>query len=351
MNVHISYKGNHKPSDLEQEINPQIQKLGKRLQVFRPDLVHLRVGLDQKDPREGFNVSLDLRLPSGDIAAQETGTSAEGAIRKAFDDLIEQVAKHKDHLRAQHKWVRRRRVGRTRPQPQVPFEDTVAAVHPEAISDEDVNSWLNVNLYRLMRFVDREIRYREANGQLQPEQLTRTEVVDETVARALGDGAGDMEKPEKVALETWMFALARRALDDLSRSTERDGDVSLEHSMRQTDVSASDEDRLQYFQPDETPREQDNIMDRGAPTPEQIAASDEVIAMVDVALRGGKPEDREAFILFAIEGFTVDEISVITGRTQEQIRESVKRAREHVKKQAPVNDVFKDRLLQSTKIA
>ena len=348
MNVHISYKGNHKSADLEREINPQIQKLGKRLQVFRPELVHLRIGLDQKDPREGFSVSLDLRLPSGDIAAQETGATAEGAIKKAFDDLIEQFAKHKDRLRAHHKWIRRRGVGRTRPVPQVPFEETVAAVHPETISGEDVNSWLNVNLHRLARFVDREIRYREANGQLEPEQVTLTEVVDETVARALGDG---MEKPEKVALEAWMFAVARRALDDLARGTEREGDIALEHSFRETDVSASDEDRLQYFQPDETPLGQDNIIDRGAPTPEQIAASDEVIAMIDVALRGGKAEDREAFILFAIEGFTIDEICVITGRTQEQVRESVKSAREHVRKQAPVSDVFKDRLLKSTKIA
>jgi RNA polymerase sigma factor (sigma-70 family) len=160
-----------------------------------------------------------------------------------------------------------------------------------------------------------------------------------------------MEKPERVSLEPWMFALARRALDDLSRRTEMEGDVALEHSMRQTDVSASDEDRLQYFQPDETPLEQDNIIDRGAATPEQIASSDEVIAMIDLALKGGKAEDREAFILFAIEGFTVDEISVITGRSQEQVRASVKTAREHVRKQAPVNDVFKDRLLKSTKIA
>jgi DNA-directed RNA polymerase specialized sigma24 family protein len=108
---------------------------------------------------------------------------------------------------------------------------------------------------------------------------------------------------------------------------------------------------LQYFQPDETPLQQEAIIDRGVPTPEEIAATDEVIAMVDLALRGGKAEDREAFILFAIEGFTVDEICVITGRSPEQVRESVKNAREHVRRQAPVNDVFKDRLLRHTKIA
>jgi len=175
-------------------------------------------------------------------------------------------------------------------------------------------------------------------------------VVDETVARALGDG-NVVEKPEKVGLEPWLFALARRSLDDLTRRSEQSDDISLERSTRQTDVSASDEDRLQYFQPDEIPMEQDTIVDRSAPTPEDIAASEEVIAMIDLALRGVKPQDRDAFILFAIEGFTVDEITVITGRKHDQIRESVKIAREHVRKYSPVNDVFKDRLLKKTKIA
>jgi len=35
MNVHISYRDRKTP-DIEKEINHQIEKLGKRLQVFRP---------------------------------------------------------------------------------------------------------------------------------------------------------------------------------------------------------------------------------------------------------------------------------------------------------------------------
>jgi len=349
MNVHISYKGNNKPADLEREVNPQIEKLQKRLQVFRPDLVHLRVSLDQATAKEGFNVSLDLRLPSGDIAAQETGTSAEGAIRKAFDDLIEQVSKHKDRLRAQHKWVRRRRVGRTRPQPQVPFEETVAAVLPEKVSDEDVSSWVNANLNRLMRFVDRELRFREASGQMQPDQVTPEEVVDETIAHALGDG----DKPEKVALEPWLFALARRSMQELGRRSAPDENaVPLTQALQGVTSTGHDEERMQFHQPDETPLAQDNVADRGAPTPEEIAMSDELVGMVDVSLRGTKTDDREAFLLYAIEGFTIDEIAVITNRAAEQVRASIKAAREHLRRTLPAKDqAFTERLLSTTKIA
>ncbi len=160
MNVHFSYKV-PKNSAIENEINQHVAKLAKRLQVFRPELVHLRGVIEENSAREGFVVSLDLKLPSGDIAARENGPNYSAVLKAVFDDLIEQVAKHKDHLRNQYKWPRRRRVGRQRPQPQVPFEETLAAVQPPTISDDDIASYVNANLPRLSRFVERELRYRE----------------------------------------------------------------------------------------------------------------------------------------------------------------------------------------------
>ena len=43
MNVHISYKVRKTP-DIEKDINHLVEKLRKRLQVFRPELVHLKRG-------------------------------------------------------------------------------------------------------------------------------------------------------------------------------------------------------------------------------------------------------------------------------------------------------------------
>ena len=41
MNVHFSYKIS-KTSDLEKEVKHQLEKLNKYLQVFRPELVHIK---------------------------------------------------------------------------------------------------------------------------------------------------------------------------------------------------------------------------------------------------------------------------------------------------------------------
>ena len=66
MNVHVSYKV-HKTPDIEKEISHQIEKIQKRLHVFRPELVHLKAVIDQNSAREGTLVSLNLRLPSGQL--------------------------------------------------------------------------------------------------------------------------------------------------------------------------------------------------------------------------------------------------------------------------------------------
>ena len=348
MNVHFSYKVNKTP-DIEKEINQQIEKLRKRLQVFRPELVHLKGIVEQNSMREGFLVSLNLRLPSGQMAAQEKAPTATTAIKGAFEDLLEQLTKHKDHLRSQHKWPRWRRVGRTRPQPQVPFEETVAAVQAPTVSSEDISTYVNANLTRLQRFVERELRYRENIEQLAPEALTPAEVINEAVVNALGDG---LEKPERLALEPWLYRLAMRAIDDLSgRAGEGSGAVPLQRNERAPNVRASDEPQLQYHQPDEQLTAQDIIPDRGTATPEDIAASDEMITLVEAALLTAPRENREAFILNAVEGFTVEEIAAITDRKPEQVRAEVHSAREHLRKALPIPNEFRDKLLQHSRTA
>lgn len=349
MNVHVSYKGSKHP-EIEKYIDQQVEKLRKRLQVFRPDLVHLRISIDDKKPaREGANISLDLRLPSGDIAATESGAEAQAALKMAFEDLMERVTKHKDQLRQQHNWIRRRRVGSTRLQPQVPFEETLAAVQPATISETDIASYVNANLYRLNRFVDREIRYRESAGLLETDQVTREEVIDESIATALSDGT---EKPERLALEPWLYRLAIRSLDELAaRNPQSPDTIPLDQTTRRINVGASDDVHFQYHQPDETMTQQENIRNPSVSTPEEIVASDEMLTMIEGALLGTRKEDREAFLLYAVEGFTPEEIATISDRSVDQVRSSVNAARDHLRQALPVSNEFKDKLLQHSKIA
>jgi RNA polymerase sigma factor (sigma-70 family) len=343
MNVHVSYRL-HKDPTVEKDVQHQIEKLQKRLQIFRPELVHLKGMVEEVSAREGTIVSLNLRLPSGQMAVQTNAPTAAAAVKAAFEDLLQQVTKHKDILRSSHKWQRSRRGDTARPgtpMREVPFEKTLAAVFPPTISDDDIRSYVNANLARLDRFVEREIYFREAQDGMLPDSVLKEEVIAEAIAAAMSDS---QEKPEKLALEPWLYRQALRALDQLSHAEESNGNaIHLEDSARRPNVKASDEAELQFHQPDESITGETVIPDARVATPEQIMASDELLRLIASALRDLGSEPREAFILHAMEGFTVDEIVAITGQSAERVLTYVSLARDHLRKAPGLATQFKGR--------
>jgi DNA-directed RNA polymerase specialized sigma24 family protein len=340
MNVHVSYRL-HKTPAVEKDIQHQIERLRKRLQVFRPELIHLKGMVEELSAKEGISVSLNLRLPSGQMAVQEKAPTAEAAVKSAFEDLLQQLNKHKEILRSSHKWTRRQKSVSAKRPATVPFEDTVAVVFPPTISAEDVRSYVNANLSRLERFVEREIFFREASDQVVMDSISKEEVIDETIAAALGDSR---EKPEKLALEAWLYRLALDALDQISNSDHDNGSsIHLEESARKPNVRASDEPELQFHQPDEAITEENVIADDRVATPEEIVGSDEMVRLIAAALRDVGADHREAFILHAIEGFGIDEISAITGVPPDHVVSSISAAREHLRKSPKFVGQFKGR--------
>jgi len=344
MNVHVSYKVQKTP-DIEKEISHQIERTRKRLRVFRPELVHLKAVLEQRSAREGTEVALNLRLPSGQIAAEKKAPTATAAIKAAFVDLMQQINRHKELLRSSHRWPRWRGGAQGRPEPGVPFERTVAAVQPPTISEDDISLYVDANLGRLERFVDRELYFRQAEGELIDGSLSTADVVNEAIARALGDH----DRPEKMALEAWLYRLALEAIGEMTaRLQELEQPVHLEDSRRKQNVQASDEVALQFHQADEGWSRESVIADRRVADPEQSAYSDEMMALVHGALSGVDRTDREAFLLYGMEGFSLNEIASITGRHPEAVRESVERARDCVRKAPTVAREFqKDLFVKS----
>jgi DNA-directed RNA polymerase specialized sigma24 family protein/ribosome-associated translation inhibitor RaiA len=341
MNVHVTYKVPKSP-DIEKEINHQVEKIRKRLQVFRPELVHLKASLEQNSAREGTLLSINLRLPSGQMAVQGRASSPTAAVKSAFDDLMQQITRHKELLRSTHKWKRRRSASAESPETGVPFEQTVAAVLPPSISADDVRSYINANLSRLQRFVERELYFRNADQELPEEGASTEEVVDEVVARALGDG----ERPEKLALEPWLYRLAMQVMDEISAGVNTDTDsIHLEESRRRQNVQGSDEVTFQYHQSDEGWTRESAIPDRRITNPEQARYSDEMLALVHAVLKDADRTDREAFLLYGMEGFSLPEVASITGRHPEAVRESVERARDLIRNAPSMAHEFPKELL------
>jgi ribosomal subunit interface protein len=317
MNVHISYKIS-KTSDLEKLINRQVERLNRYLQVFRPELVHLRGFVEENSMREGVVVSLNLRLPSGQMAAHERSATATTAIKTAFDGLAEQLKKHKEQLRSQHTWPRRHVPGNA-VAGMVPFEQTLAAIRLETVSASDISSYVDVNLPRLKRFIQRELDFREREEQIPPGRIAPDEIVDEVISDALSDR---YDRPERMKLEPWLYKLAKQAIH-----------------------------RLGFEDGSEPHVAGDGIPDTAIDTPEELAAQRELISLVESTLRDAGRNERETFILFTIEGFTLEEIADISNHTVEEVRAFIRRAREYLQRALPIKDSLKEKLVEYAKSA
>ena len=369
MNVHVSYKAGKTP-DIEREFKHQIQKLEPRLQVFKPDLVHLHATVEPDNDR-GISASLNLRLPSGQMAVQRSGENALAATKSAFADLISQVTKHKELLRGH--WTRKslRRAGRERlTQMPIPargrpcshqwqgacadaIELPPAEMRPPAAQTDgaavaDVELWLSANLRKLEEFIDQELNFQIESDRIREDQITREEVIDEVIVSALSHEGG---KRELLSPESWFHRLALQAIRRLIHDNADTANISLDAPAGIQNVTGSDENVLQYHQPDDSLPEESIIRDESVRTPEEIMAGDEMVAQLDVVLGGVKAGDREAFVLYTLEGFTVDEISRLAGRSAEQVRQSIHDARAHIQQKLPTQNQLRKSLLHHSRVA
>ena len=353
MNVHISYKAGKTP-DVEREFQHQQQKLARRLQVFKPELVHLHAILELQNSHSA-KASLNLRLPSGQLAAQKTGENALAALKNSFADLLSQVNKHKDLLRGNWSWKGRKSQIRRQDEPMEQLLPSVGAVaqfrNPQsqpAFGHAAIDSWINANLKQLERFVDRELRYRVATGQIRSGQISREEVIDEVMVSALSH---EEEKPDDVALENWLYRLALGAMRRLAQASAAIGNVSLDAPAGVPNVTGSDENVLQYHQPDDSLPEESVIRDQNVPTPEEIFANEEMVAQLDLVLHKVSPPEREVFVLYALEGFTVPEIARITDLLPDRIRKSIQHARDQIQRDLPPRHELRQKWLRHLRVA
>jgi DNA-directed RNA polymerase specialized sigma24 family protein len=89
----------------------------------------------------------------------------------------------------------------------------------------------------------------------------------------------------------------------------------------------------------------------GISTPEATYLSDEFIEQVEQALAQAKPEEREAFSLFAIEGFTVEEIAQVYKRDVGAVKKAIRSAHDLVDHKLPNGNALKEHLLKNSLVA
>jgi RNA polymerase sigma factor (sigma-70 family) len=222
------------------------------------------------------------------------------------------------------------------------------ATQTDGAAVADVELWLSANLRKLEEFIDQELNFQVESDKIREDQITREEVIDEVIVSALSHEGG---KRELLSPESWFHRLALQAIRRLIHDNADTANISLDAPAGIQNVTGSDEIVLQYHQPDDSLPEESIIRDESVRTPEEIMAGDEMVAQLDLVLGGVKSGDREAFVLYTLEGFTVDEISRLAGRSAEQVRQSIHDARAHIQKKLPTQNQLRKSLLHHSRVA
>jgi RNA polymerase sigma factor (sigma-70 family) len=329
-----------KTAEIDQLIEKTIKKIERLLVVFQPELVHLHGRLTRHTAREGTICSLDVKLPTGMFAAEESAATAQAALRAAATDLVQQLRRHKERLRTDQ--TRGGKVSEHGMRAPARVRQT-----GNGAGREPILGYISANVDRLREFVNRQLQLRERMGELRTGQLDADEVLDEMIATALERS----EAGAPIERERWFFMLAANAIRRLVAQSRGDGQlgemVSVERDATDEEIRAA-EQNFEFFEPEEETRVQDLTADSRVANPEEIAYTNEMVDLLDAALQRLPPQEREDLVLFTLEGFSVRELALLSERRPEDVRRSLAAASRSLEKQNDIPGDLRKMIVQRT---
>ncbi len=108
MNVSFSYKHVESQEAVAAEVMRRLDKLGKLLKSYQPDLIQLHGVFSQNQRTDERSLALTLSMPTGVLHAVGSGKNALAACKNAFAEIEDQLKKHQSLVRREHEWKPRR---------------------------------------------------------------------------------------------------------------------------------------------------------------------------------------------------------------------------------------------------
>ena len=185
-------------------------KLERQLRHFDPDLVHLTVNVERQLRNGDYLASVRLTLLNNHTlpARRNSGPAVAVVLRRAFEDIEEQLIRFKSKLRREYTYERKR----------ASLAPDVVQVHERALLEERelvdravtgdraaFDTLVDAELSALSQVIARTLI--EHGREVGPEGIERA--MEDVLATAFGDLA---RKPARWSLGGWLLWLARRRL-------------------------------------------------------------------------------------------------------------------------------------------
>lgn len=313
MNIKIHSKNFELLTSHQKLIDRQTQKIRKWLPTFDPEIVDLTVNVENLARGSQYRTSLLLTIPQRSIRVEELEDNPTSSIVKAFAELRRRVKRFKSQLNRERLWRK----------------EIEPASAPMAPATWEVEEALRDNLEKIENYIRREIYHQVIGGTMPPGFLEPHALVDDVFLQVR---ANYLSKPASLSLEQWVFQVVR---DTLRRQLEeievhRD-EPHMEENAAQ--VEGWEDEQLNFYQPDESLMVEDLLKDGQSSNPEEIMAKDEIEEQLHRCIARLPGSLRESFVLFALEGFTSDEVAMMTGKSADEVVNDVESARNALKQE------------------
>lgn len=299
------------------EINRRALKLENLISVYPASTSQLICTL-WHGINSSSGITLTLTVAGQKLVARGEDPSPVMATREAFEKLSRKVTGLIEECRAEGFW---RRTSRDRfERNESPREETITTGSEAAAS-------IDRELSELFNFVHREIAMGQAQGDLKRGDLAVAEIVDEVALTALQQYE---ERPPELNFRPWLLQLALDVIKRRKREIERESKVltSVEVPESHAERPEVKDEIYDYYQPDSDVRLKDLIPDGRLPTPEETVGELEFQQHINRALAQLPRRWREAFILYSVEGLTLEEVARVTRQPVDATRRAIELARE-----------------------
>ena len=327
MKHNIEFK-NFEPSEaIRERLDGLITKLEKKARNFPPDVLFLRISIEENQVRSLYNVSMTMEVPGKTLAAKAESHDIEVAIKDAFAEIERQLKEHKSRLRREHLWKRLAR--------RAELREMKANAEPVEERKRDIFfSLVSAHLDKVTHLARHVIRYSESTGELVRGELDPEDVVDATLVRAYREFLKGYRQRD---VRSWLIRVAMDVLDaevayhkwDHERTRHIEEDIP--ETPPTEEVSTLGDEILDFYQPDEDLKLEDIVPDIEVPTPEESVEAKELQQLVRSLLAQMPREWRRALLLHYVGGRTEAEVAKAIGRPEMEVRRILERAREYLR--------------------
>ncbi|MBN1909597.1 MAG: HPF/RaiA family ribosome-associated protein [Pirellulales bacterium] len=301
----------------------ELPRFERLLRSFPDQLKEMNVTVSRVGRSRRLEARLVVHLPARTLVVKESDKSWHALLDRMSDELLRQIKRHKEKLRAD--WIYRRKKRWRR---DFGMTDAQLADNRAASRREEFIELLRPLMRRIRSHANRALRRLEGEGKLRRGELSVEDLTDEVLVHAWEQYD---QRPGHGLSDVWLMRLLNKVIHRLE---SRPASVSIESTVvpvqEESDTADEDDPYAEFFKAHSLATLADVLPDEHEQAWDTLEPSEQH-EKIEKALARMEPQRRLAFTYHALDGFTAAEIAMIQDRPEEEIVGDIEQAREDLR--------------------